>query len=88
MKIFKAPTLSGIDGEAVLREARTLIEKKLDLKDLADPEKLEKLVKRFTIMYDIENDTSATASAASILGGGSGGISADTLWALSQIRMG
>ena len=30
MKIFKAPTLSGIDGDAVLREARTLIEKKLD----------------------------------------------------------
>jgi len=30
MKIFKAPTLSGIDGDAVLREARTLIAKKLD----------------------------------------------------------
>ncbi len=27
MKIFKAPTLSGIDGDAVLREARTLIER-------------------------------------------------------------
>ena len=75
-------------GNMEVDQQAKLIEKKLDLKDLADPEKLEKLVKRFTIMYDIENDTSATASAASILGGSSGGISADTLWALSQIRMG
>ena len=30
MKIFKAPTLHGVDGEAVVREARAQIAKKLD----------------------------------------------------------
>ena len=30
MKIFKAPTLTGVDGDAVVREARTLIARKLD----------------------------------------------------------
>ncbi|UIY30171.1 hypothetical protein LZK73_05600 [Neorhizobium galegae] len=45
-------------------------------------------MQRFTIMYDLENSVN-TASAVSILsgGGGSAGISSDTLWALSQIRM-
>ncbi|WP_158693371.1 DUF1217 domain-containing protein [Neorhizobium alkalisoli] len=75
-------------GNMEVDQQAKLIEQKLELKDLADPEKLDKLIKRFTIMYDIENDLSATASAATILGGGSGGVSADTLWALSQIRMG
>ncbi|SMF10994.1 Protein of unknown function [Xaviernesmea oryzae] len=63
-----------------------VVEKHINLKDLKDPAKLAKLVHRFTIMYDLEYGSSQP-SAALLLGGG-GGISADTLWALSQIRRG
>ncbi|WP_037084444.1 DUF1217 domain-containing protein [Neorhizobium vignae] len=75
-------------GNMDVDQQAKIVEKKLDLEDLADPEKVRKLVQRFTIMYDLENSVN-TASAVSILSGGSGsaGISSDTLWALSQIRM-
>ncbi|WP_172716957.1 DUF1217 domain-containing protein [Neorhizobium sp. T6_25] len=75
-------------GNMDVDQQAKIVEKKLDLEDLADPEKVKKLVQRFTIMYDLENSVN-TASAVSILsgGGGSAGISSDTLWALSQIRM-
>ncbi len=48
---------------------KTQIEKVLNVKDLQDPEKVNKLVKRFTAMYDLDNDTSG-ASALAIFGGG------------------
>ncbi|MEN3147090.1 DUF1217 domain-containing protein [Neorhizobium sp. IRAMC:178] len=74
-------------GNMDVDQQAKIVEKKLNLEDLADPEKVRKLVQRFTIMYDLENSP-VTASPASILsGGGSAGISPDTLWALSQIRM-
>lgn len=74
-------------GNMDVDQQAKIVEKKLNLEDLADPEKVRKLVQRFTIMYDLENSP-VTASPASILsGGGSAGISSDTLWALSQIRM-
>lgn len=74
-------------GNMEVDQQAKLVEKNLDLEDLSDPEKLDKLIRRFTAMYDIESSTATTMSAASILSGGSAGISADTLWALSQIRM-
>ncbi|CAN7189420.1 DUF1217 domain-containing protein [Neorhizobium sp. LjRoot104] len=74
-------------GNMDVDQQAKIVEKKLNLEDLADPEKVRKLVQRFTIMYDLENSP-VTASPASILsGGGSAGISSDTLWALSQIRL-
>jgi hypothetical protein len=77
-----------ISNMDVDRQAK-VVEKYLNLEDLSDPEKLDKLVKRFTMMYDLENNV-ATSPALGILtgGGGSVGISADTLWALSQVRSG
>jgi hypothetical protein len=81
---FSLPSeFSGMDVD---KQAQ-VVEKNLNLQDLADPEKLKKLVERFTMMYDLEN-TSVSSPAASILGGsGSMGISADTLWALSQLSL-
>jgi Membrane-bound metallopeptidase len=63
-----------------------LVKSKLNLEDLSDPVKLKKLVQRFTMMYDIENQV-ISSGAVDILGGTSGSISADTLWALSQLKM-
>ncbi|WEX79114.1 DUF1217 domain-containing protein [Sinorhizobium numidicum] len=64
------------------------IKRVLDIEDLHDPEKLEKLLQRFTALYDVENNTDVSP-AATILSGGSGfGISADTLMQLTQLRLG
>jgi hypothetical protein len=63
------------------------INRVLDVKDLQDPEKLEKLLLRFTALYDVENNVDVSG-AQLILSGGGGGISADTLFSLSQLRLG
>ncbi len=61
----------------------------MNLKDLSDPEKVKTMVKKFTALFDIQNNTvSGGASALSILSRGSGGVSlsADTLFTLSQLK--
>lgn len=65
------------------------IKRVLDVKDLRDPEKLEKLMKRFTALYDVQNNTD-TSPALAVLSssGSSAGISGDALLAISQLRMG
>lgn len=69
------------------RQAK-MIEEKLDLKDLQDPVKLEKLLTRFTAMYDIANPT--TTAAPSVLLGGAPtiGISASILTTLQSFKLG
>ncbi|AVA20542.1 DUF1217 domain-containing protein [Rhizobium sp. NXC24] len=59
----------------------------LDVTDLQDPDKVNKLLQRFSAMYDIENNTtSSTSPALSILSGSSSvGISADTLLSIAQL---
>jgi hypothetical protein len=52
-----------------------MITKRLDLADLKDPDKVSKFLARFSALYDLNNGTPSTASAASIiLGGGQSGI--------------
>ncbi len=62
-----------------------IIEENLDLADLQDPEKLERFLQRYTAMYDTQNSV-ASSSAATILSGGGGSISADLLLSLTQLR--
>jgi hypothetical protein len=63
------------------------INRVLDIQDLHDPEKLEKLLVRFAALYDVDNNVDISG-AEIILSGGGGGISADTLFSLSQLRLG
>lgn len=63
------------------------IERVMNIKDLQDPEKLEKLLQRFTALYDVENNTDVSPGLA-ILSGGGGGVSAETLLSLTQLRSG
>jgi len=74
-------------GNMDVDQQAKIVEKKLDLEELSDPDKLKKLIQRFTIMYDLENAT-VSSPAVDIMNGSaaSAGISADTLWALSQLR--
>lgn len=64
------------------------IERLMDIKDLQDPEELEKLLKRFTALYDVENNTDVNPGLAILTGGSGGGISADALFSLAQLRAG
>ena len=64
------------------------INRVIDIKDLHDPEKLEKLLARFTSLYDLENNTDVSPAALVLSGSGGGGISADTLLSLTQLRIG
>lgn len=63
----------------------------MNLKDLSDPSKVTDMVKKFTALYDIQNSSvSGGASALSILSSNSSGasLSADTLFTLSQLKLG
>ncbi|KAA1178224.1 DUF1217 domain-containing protein [Rhizobium tropici] len=60
----------------------------VNVSDLQDPDKVNKLLQRFSAMYDLENNTtSSTSPALSILSGSSSstGISADTLLSIAQL---
>jgi hypothetical protein len=64
---------------------KALIDKNLNLEDLQDPDKLEKFLSRFTAMYDLANDTD-TDPVLSLFDSSSGGISADTLLSIAQLK--
>ncbi|MBB4064379.1 DUF1217 domain-containing protein [Gellertiella hungarica] len=69
-----------------IEQQKAIVEKKLNLADLKDPEKVKKLIQRFTVMYDMKQDQ-AQGGALSVMSA-SGSISADTLFTLSQLRTG
>ncbi len=60
----------------------------INVSDLKDPDKVNKLLQRFSAMYDLQNNTtSSTSPALSILTSSSSGvgISADTLLSIAQL---
>lgn len=62
-----------------------VIKSQLELSDLQDPKKLQRLIERYTAMYDTEN-ASYDTTAVSILSGGSASISADLLLSIAQLK--
>jgi hypothetical protein len=76
-------SMSQIDIDAQAK----IISKRLDVEDLQDPAKLEKFLAKFSALYDMNNNTSAASSAASILFGGSeSGVNDNLLATLQNIR--
>jgi uncharacterized protein DUF1217 len=74
-----------ISGMDVDKQA-ALVEKYLNLSDLADPQKLSDLVERFTIMYDLSSNDTSTSLASVLFGNSSADVSFDTLMSLSQLN--
>jgi len=62
---------------------KKLIERKLDIKDLQDPEKVDIMVRRFLALYDVENSGSDPITS---LYSGSATINFETVAALTQLR--
>jgi hypothetical protein len=64
---FSLPTsLSGMDVEKQVE----LLKKFVNLDDLHDPKKVDKLLKRFTAMYDLKNNTGTSAALSILTNGG------------------
>ncbi len=69
----------GVDQQA------KVVEKYLNLKDLTDPTKLEKLLNRFSVMYDLKNGSSKVSPALAIMQGSGGSIGQDALMSIAQL---
>ena len=69
----------GVDQQA------KVVEKYLNLKDLTDPAKLEKLLNRFSVMYDLKKGSQNVSPALAILQGSGGGIGQDALMSIAQL---
>ena len=70
------------------RQAK-MVEEKLDLKDLQDPAKVEKLLVRFTAMYDMANPSTNMAPSVQLFGGAAEiGISPSVLATLQSFKLG
>lgn len=64
-----------------------LVKKYMNLEDLTDPEKVKKIISKFTALYDLENGNSSSSALSILTGSGaSAGISADLLYSMSQYR--
>lgn len=72
-----------------LDRQQKLIDDRLNIEDLKDPEKLSKFLTRFTAMWEIDNPTSsATSPAALLIQPIQTGFSADLLSSLQDLKLG
>jgi hypothetical protein len=79
---FSLPSsMSAMDTD----QQASLLSKFLDVKDLQDPTKVDTLLKRFSAMYDMQNNSGVSTSTALQIMQGSSGISADTLLSIAQL---
>jgi hypothetical protein len=83
-QIPESTVLMDIDKQA------ELIEKRLDIEDLKDPEKVQKLLNRFTSLWELNNSSGGgpLSAASVILGQANMGISGDVLSAIQNLKMG
>ncbi|XHE13434.1 DUF1217 domain-containing protein [Agrobacterium deltaense] len=72
-------------GNAGVDTQVTMMKKYFDIQDFQDPEKVKKLIARFTIMYDNSQNTTDPIMML-FNGSGSVGISGDTLLAVASLR--
>lgn len=75
-------------GSADIDAQAEMIRRHLDLEDLQDPEKVKKMIVKFSVLYDLENGGDSDPALMVLSGSGSAGISADLMMSLSQLRTG
>ncbi|SFJ51709.1 DUF1217 domain-containing protein [Methylobacterium brachiatum] len=64
-----------------------LIQRKLDISSLRDPQKLDQFIKRFTNMWDVQNNPPSTPALA-LFNSTNSGLDSDMLLKLQSIRLG
>ena len=81
--ISSLTSMSDIDRQA------DFITSKLDISDLQDPEKVDRLLQRFTAMWDAENGTTQSVSPAILISQPvAAGIGTDLLMSLQGLKLG
>jgi len=76
-------------GTLDIEKQAALITKKLDVAGLKEPEKLDRLLQRFTALWDIENPpTNSTAAPNALLSGSSNIFDNDLLTKVQNLRTG
>jgi Protein of unknown function (DUF1217) len=73
-----------VGGMAVDQQAK-VVEKYLNLKDLADPAKLEKLLNRFSVMYDLKTNSPTVSPALALMQGSATTMGQDALMSIAQL---
>ena len=61
------------------------MEKYLNLKDLKDPAKLEKLLNRFSVMYDLKTNSPSVPPALALMQGSATTMGQDALMSIAQL---
>ncbi len=66
------------------------LKEKIDFADFSDPEKLDEFLQRFTIMWDLENNTGAGFGASNLLMSSSSGfdLSPDLMLTINNLKLG
>lgn len=82
--------ISPYSGNADIDAQANYLNKVLNIKDLQNPAKVEKLVERFTAMWDASgNNTDTTTSSALLVSSSSGtGLSSDLLMSIAGLKLG
>ena len=81
--------ISEATGALDIDKQSAMFEKRLDVKDLKDPEKLQKLITRFTSMWEMQKGQSAISGASILIGGPIAlGLSGDLLASIQNFRLG
>ncbi len=75
-------------GSANIDAQADMIKRHLDLKDLQDPEKVSKMIVKFSVLYDLDNQATTDPALSVLTSNGSAGISADLMMSLAQLRTG
>lgn len=75
-------------SETALARQVELIERKIDLASFKDPAKLERFVKRFTAIWDAQNNTTSAPILSLFATPSSAGLDAGLLLSLQRIRSG
>ena len=67
-----------------------LVSSRLDVADLKNPDKLNRLIERFTALWELENPTTGSGSGRStvLIGASPYGIDVDTLTLIQNVRLG
>lgn len=82
--------LSTATGALDIEKQAAMVTDRLDIEDLKDPEKLDELLTRFTGLWEAQKTPDFSASAASVLLGGTTtfGISGDLLASIQNLKIG
>lgn len=75
-------------GSADIDAQAEMIKRHLELKDLQDPDAVSKMIVKFSVLYDLDNQTNTDPALSVLTSSGSSGISADLMMSLAQLRPG